>query len=351
MCGQPRRAAEDDPLLGKVIADRYLLRQRLGQGGSGTIYLAEHITVKRKVAVKVLHHELSQDDLAIERFRREATTVAEIDNEHIVEVLDFGRLDDGRLFLAMELLDGETLAAAIRRQGKLSVEQALDVLVQVGEALMEAHAMGYVHRDLRRQHLPRPASRPAGVRQDPRLRPRQAGRARGGGGDHQPGHDLRRPLLHVARAGARRGRRPARRHLRPRLHGLRDAHRPAALRRQEGLRGAQPAPRGPAAAPVTAAPRPRPWLDALILRALAKRAEDRFVTVYRLIEAVREGQSTGQTMSDEAPCRCRRSSPSPRHRAGATPTCWPRRRWRPRCARRRRFARRPRCARRRRSRR
>src|SRR5687767_3613255 len=149
MCGHPRATREDDPLIGKVIGDRYLLRERIGQGGSGTIYLAEHITVKRKIAVKVLHHELSQDDLAVERFRREATTVAEIDNEHIVEVLDFGRTEDGRLFLAMELLEGETLAAALKRDKQLPIEQALDILTQVGEALMEAHAMGYVHRDLR----------------------------------------------------------------------------------------------------------------------------------------------------------------------------------------------------------
>src|SRR5512134_1351790 len=116
MCGLARTAREGDPMLGKIVAERYLVRERLGQGGSGTIYLAEHITVKRKIAVKVYHHELSRDDLAVERFRREATTVAEIDNEHIVEVLDFGRLEDGRLFLAMELLEGETLAVAIRRE-------------------------------------------------------------------------------------------------------------------------------------------------------------------------------------------------------------------------------------------
>ena len=120
MCGQPRRAAEDDPLLGKVIADRYLLRQRLGQGGSGTIYLAEHITVKRKVAVKVLHHELSQDDLAIERFRREATTIGQIDNDHLLQVIDFGRTDDQRLFFAMELLDGETSTTRSRASGASS---------------------------------------------------------------------------------------------------------------------------------------------------------------------------------------------------------------------------------------
>src|SRR5215510_9614319 len=109
MCGTARAKRDGDPMIGEVIADRYLLVERLGHGGSGTIYLAEHVTLRRKVAVKILHHELSRDDLAVERFRREATTVGEIDNEHIVEVHDFGRTRDGRLFLAMELLEGETL--------------------------------------------------------------------------------------------------------------------------------------------------------------------------------------------------------------------------------------------------
>ncbi len=74
------------------------------------------MTLRRRVAIKVLHNELSRDDLAVERFRREATTVAEIDNEHIVEIHDFGRTPDGRLYLAMELLEGETLDHVLARE-------------------------------------------------------------------------------------------------------------------------------------------------------------------------------------------------------------------------------------------
>src|SRR5262249_55987213 len=118
-------------------------------GGSGVIYRAEHVTLRRPVAVKLLHHKLTRDDLAIERFRREATTVAEIDNEHVVKVFDFGRAGDGRLFFTMELLVGATLRALLERDGRLSMLRAVDILVQLGEALAEAHAMGYVHRDLR----------------------------------------------------------------------------------------------------------------------------------------------------------------------------------------------------------
>ena len=114
-CGRPKvREAPADPLLGKLLGERFQVQELIGQGGSGTIYRAEHVTLRRKVAIKVLHNELSRDDLAVERFRREATTVAEIDNEHIVEIHDFGRTPDGRLYLAMELLEGETLDARAR---------------------------------------------------------------------------------------------------------------------------------------------------------------------------------------------------------------------------------------------
>src|SRR5262249_4152437 len=142
-----------DPLLGKVLGERFLVQERLGNGKSGTIYRAEHVTLRRKVAIKVLHHELSRDDLAIERFRREATSVAEIDNEHIVEIHDFGRTPDGRLYLAMELLEGETLDAALARGGRMAIDKVADVLIQLGEALVEAHSVGFVHRDLRPRNI------------------------------------------------------------------------------------------------------------------------------------------------------------------------------------------------------
>jgi serine/threonine-protein kinase len=153
-CGTPRvREGVADELVGKVLGERFLVQERLGQGKSGTIYRAEHVTLRRKVAIKVLHHELSRDDLAIERFRREATSVAEIDNEHIVEIHDLGRTPDGRLYLAMELLAGETLDAALERDGQMAIERATDVVIQVGEALVEAHSVGFVHRDLRPRNI------------------------------------------------------------------------------------------------------------------------------------------------------------------------------------------------------
>ena len=153
-CGAPvATTAAGDPLLGKVIADRYLLVEKIGQGGSGTIYRGEHTTLRKRVAVKILHAQLSTDDTALERFRREATTVAELDNDHILQVLDFGRTDDNRLFFAMEYLEGETLTKVLERDKQLPIPRAIDILTQIAEALMEAHGLGYVHRDLRPRNV------------------------------------------------------------------------------------------------------------------------------------------------------------------------------------------------------
>ncbi|MBT8493086.1 MAG: protein kinase, partial [Deltaproteobacteria bacterium] len=153
-CGAPRSKSDDsDPLLGQVVGARYLLTDKLGEGGSGTIYAGEHVTLRRKVAVKVLHHELSRDDLSVERFRREATTVAEIENPHIVQIHDFGRTEDDRLYLAMEFLEGETLDARLEREVTLAPDVAVEIILQLAEALMEAHAIGYVHRDLRPRNI------------------------------------------------------------------------------------------------------------------------------------------------------------------------------------------------------
>jgi len=153
-CGAPVIAlSAADPMIGKVIAERYKLVEKIGQGGSGAIYRGEHTTLHKKVAVKLLHAQLSTDDTALERFRREATTVAEIDNEHILQVLDYGRSDDNRLFFAMEFLEGETLTKLIEREKKLGVERAVDILSQICEGLVEAHGLGYVHRDLRPRNV------------------------------------------------------------------------------------------------------------------------------------------------------------------------------------------------------
>jgi serine/threonine-protein kinase len=142
-----------DSLLGSIVADRYVLLERIGEGNSGVIYRAEHVLLRSKLAVKLLHPSVSKDQSLVDRFREEATTVGQIDSEHIVRVIDFGRAPDGRLFFAMELLAGQTLAALLGQEGKLDEKRARSLLQQIGDALAEAHGIGIVHRDIRPRNI------------------------------------------------------------------------------------------------------------------------------------------------------------------------------------------------------
>ncbi len=151
-CGasQPGRTA--DQILGTVVAGRYLVQKVLGKGGTGTVYRTRHVGLGTHVALKLLHYELSRDESAIERFRKEAVTIASIDNDHILRVFDFGRAEDGRFFVAMELLAGQTLEEALR-QGPFELGRALDIALQVADVLEEVHSRGFVHRALRAKNV------------------------------------------------------------------------------------------------------------------------------------------------------------------------------------------------------
>lgn len=306
-CGAP---TPNDPLVGQIAGERYRIIELIGHGGSGTIYRGEHVTLRRKVAVKVLHHELSQDDLALERFRREATTVGEIDNDHIVDIHDFGRLPDGRLYLAMELCEGETLAELIARQGRLGIEQATDILTQLGEALMEAHAMGYVHRDLRPRNvfLARRRGREGFVKLlDFGLAKLVA---KGGAASTSLGMTFGDPK-YMSPEQARGD--PV--DQRADIYSL-------GCIAYEMLCGEPPFSGGRVfdiltkhvestpAAPADKRAEIPAWLSAAVMRMLAKTADERFATVYRMIGALDEGQKTGSVMPD-AIARRRESEPPP----------------------------------------
>src|SRR3954471_20988357 len=311
-CGRPRaREALVDPLLGKVLGERFLVQDLLGQGGSGTIYRAEHVTLRRKVAIKVLHNELSRDDLAVERFRREATTVAEIDNEHIVEIHDFGRISDGRLYLAMELLEGETLDTTLARETTLSVEKTADILIQVGEALMEAHAIGYVHRDLRPRNVYLAVRRGKAnfvklldfglaklVETDAQAASTSLGMTFG---------DPRYMSPEQAR-GDRIDRRADIYQLGCIAYEMLTGEPPFTGNRVFDILSKQ-VPEFPAPLP-TRRPGVPLWMEAACAKMLAKDPENRFATTTRMVEALRRGIETGQVMEDEV-ARRRESIPPP----------------------------------------
>lgn len=146
-CGTPRATATD-PLLGQVLGDRYRLARLIGRGATGVVYEAEQMAIGRKLAVKVLAGAYLHDDLALERFRREAQSVGSLSNQHITQIIDFGRAPNGHLYFAMELLTGEPLKTRLIRQTHLSPELTRSIMEQIAEGLADAHAAGFVHRNL-----------------------------------------------------------------------------------------------------------------------------------------------------------------------------------------------------------
>ncbi len=151
---QPPPPSDDaDPWIGRILGGRYAVESVLGRGGMGVVYEARHVSLQRKVAVKVLRPDLSRDPEALRRFEREALAAAAIGNAHIVDVIDFGYGAEGEAYLVMERLEGEALSALLRREAPLPEGRALNILRQVAEALGAAHGKGIVHRDLKSDNV------------------------------------------------------------------------------------------------------------------------------------------------------------------------------------------------------
>lgn len=137
---------------GRKLADRYCLIEKLGQGAMGSVWRAEHLTLRTKVAVKLIDPGIAESPGALARFQREALSAAELRSAHIVHVMDYG-VDDGTPFIVMELLEGENLATRLARVIRLAPEEAKQVLLQVCRALTVAHGKGIIHRDLKPDNI------------------------------------------------------------------------------------------------------------------------------------------------------------------------------------------------------
>jgi serine/threonine-protein kinase len=144
---------EADPRIGSVLGGRFTLMARLGGGSMGLVYRARQAPMDRDVAIKILRADRAVDDEARARFLREARALSLLSSPHTVTVLDSGHADTGEFFIAMELLEGESLEARLRREGRFDVEAALDTARQALRSLAEAHAKGIVHRDLKPANL------------------------------------------------------------------------------------------------------------------------------------------------------------------------------------------------------
>lgn len=138
-----------ESLIGKTLRGTYLITESLDQGGMGMVFVAEHVRLRRKVAVKVLAGHLANDQHALARFHREAEIISQLNHPSIVQVVDFDATDDGEPYLVMELLNGESLETRLERERQLPLADAVGITVQTASGLTAAHNAGIVHRDLK----------------------------------------------------------------------------------------------------------------------------------------------------------------------------------------------------------
>ncbi len=138
---------------GTIVDGRYRIVELIGEGGMGKVFLAEHVEIGKRVALKVLHQSYSRMPDLVERFRREARAASKIGHPNIVDVTDSGSTDDGAAYFVMEYLEGVELGSVIEREGALDVARALRIGTQICRALAAAHSAGIIHRDLKPENV------------------------------------------------------------------------------------------------------------------------------------------------------------------------------------------------------
>ncbi|MGZ8696267.1 MAG: protein kinase domain-containing protein, partial [Gaiellaceae bacterium] len=139
-------------VVGETIAERYELEEVVGHGGMSTVYKAHDSLLERNVALKVLHQQYNEDEDFVERFKREARSVAQLQHPNIVTVIDRGE-EGGRQYIVFEYINGENLKELVVRKGRLDVRAALEIAREIARALAFAHGSGLVHRDVKPQNV------------------------------------------------------------------------------------------------------------------------------------------------------------------------------------------------------
>ena len=140
-------------LVGQILAERYHVIKKLGEGGMGQVYLAEHVKMGRRSAIKVMNPSMVHDPDAVARFNREAANASRITHPHVCAIYDFGESADGLIYLAMEFIEGEPLTDLLAREGALPTPRAGRIFLQTADALQAAHDLGIVHRDLKPDNI------------------------------------------------------------------------------------------------------------------------------------------------------------------------------------------------------
>jgi serine/threonine-protein kinase len=135
--------------IGDLLDAKYEIKRLIGKGGMGNVYEGENVLIRRRVAIKVLNADVAGDASIVKRFEREAQAAGRIGSDHIVEVLDLGRLDSGERYMVMEFLVGESLHDRMDRQQQMAPQEIFPILLGLLEGLGDAHEAGILHRDLK----------------------------------------------------------------------------------------------------------------------------------------------------------------------------------------------------------
>jgi len=154
-CGTkaPESGDSGDSLIGRTLNQKYRVMTEIGAGAMGTVYLGEHIGLKKKVALKVLHPDLQLADESLQRFQREGIAAGKFTHPNAIQIFDFDKGENDTLYLAMEYVEGSNLKVFLRRKGRLPVATTLRLIRQILSVLSEAHRHGIIHRDLKPDNI------------------------------------------------------------------------------------------------------------------------------------------------------------------------------------------------------
>ncbi|HEY8945881.1 MAG TPA: serine/threonine-protein kinase, partial [Polyangiaceae bacterium] len=153
MTSVPQSEEAGPALIGTVVGGRYKIEALLGTGGMGAVFRAEHVHMRKAVAVKVLHREMTLFPEVVARFEREAVAAGRIEHPHVAAATDFGRLEDGSFYMVLEFVEGKSLSALLKSEGPLPETRALGIARQIADALSAAHGANIVHRDLKPENV------------------------------------------------------------------------------------------------------------------------------------------------------------------------------------------------------